>query len=1279
MNVLCSATPCPLILSTNCVFYYGANLVYTGIATNDNLTTILGKIDTAIGTLITATGTVTSVNAIGSTGILVTGGPITSSGTFVITNTAPDQTVVLTEGTGIDITGTYPSFTITNTLPDQTVILTQGSGITITGTYPSFTISAAAGTGTVTSIGTTSPITGGTITTIGTIGITQSGAASDGYLSSGDWNIFNNKQPAGNYITALTGEATASGPGSVAITLTNSAVIGKVLTGLNVVGSAIVATDTILQAFGKVQNQINSLVGGLNYQGVWNASTNTPTLVSSVGTKGYYYKVSVAGNTNLDGITDWEIGDLAIFNGTVWDQIDNTDAVSSVNGYTAAVSLVTGDVLEGAGVLPGRPSNLYYTDARARAAISLTTTGTSGASTYNSSTGVFNIPDYGSALSGYVPYTGATGAVNLGAYNLTVHNITVGAGLSNPTLANPATIVGYEAGLSLTIDENENTAIGYKALRTLDVGFGNTAVGSNSMTSAATYAEYNTAVGSDSLWRLTTGVDNTAIGYSALDDVTTGSDNVALGYHAGNGLTTGSGNIFIGRQVEATTTMTNNIIIKSGGGVKAQHDGTNWTFASAAPVFTGMASGIVKSTAGVLSIATAGTDYLTPGGIPTGISATSPIFYNSGTGVISSQAASATVEGYVTTGAQTFAGNKTLTGALTGTTATFTDYLNVGTPLSGVTGVYNFVVSSANAGIYFNRIGNPAFIRLTQDNTGGGQLRSLSTDGMLFTATDTTEWARITPSGYDIKANLLKVGSNIGGSNSRTDTVAKISYITTPHYTNAEEDLLLINGSTSSGNNYVYVGGGWGSYNAATDIFFFTAGNSVTTTGTERLRINATALTSTVPIAGTSAKFNASVAGDWNTKIINSNATNGYGLYVEGANNASTYLLGLHNGAAYKFTVAGDGALTGTSATFSGDVTIQGASDKILTVRNTANTSSSLSQVYLGNDLQVFRTVLYQTGSTYTPSGDLVADGFTLSSGGVGGVIINARDAVGTVKLMTGSTTRYTIDASGNNTWTGAGYFGGSLEVKGTLPANRTSTAVMDFSGGTTRIFGFGASGVAGGIRFFTGVGATSSQEVGTFTSGGFFKASSDGTYFTASGLYHEFRGDAADWITRTSNKNANPQGLTIEYTSATPNSTSNIFLYAADASAVRFSLYSNGGIANYSANNVNLSDENAKKDIVSMGSQWEIFKNIDFVKYKYKDQTHDDYNYGVIAQQVLKVAPHFVNTDGFGNTKMLSVYDSDIHYSAHKALQEALIRIEEQDEKIKILEDKLNILLTKL
>jgi hypothetical protein len=87
-----------------------------------------------------------------------------------------------------------------------------------------------------------------------------------------------------------------------------------------------------------------AVLGALSYQGTWNASTNTPTLASGVGTKGYYYVVDVAGSTNLDGITDWLVGDWAVFNGTVWQQIDNTDAVTSVNGYTGAVVLGYADV-----------------------------------------------------------------------------------------------------------------------------------------------------------------------------------------------------------------------------------------------------------------------------------------------------------------------------------------------------------------------------------------------------------------------------------------------------------------------------------------------------------------------------------------------------------------------------------------------------------------------------------------------------------------------------------------------------------------------------------------------------------------------------------------------------------------------------------------------------------------------------------------------------------------------------------------------------------------------
>ena len=87
-----------------------------------------------------------------------------------------------------------------------------------------------------------------------------------------------------------------------------------------------------------------SIQGGVSYQGTWNATTNTPTLTSSVGTKGYYYVVSVAGSTNLNGITSWNIGDWAIYNGTAWEKIDNTDAVTSVNGYTGTVVLNYADV-----------------------------------------------------------------------------------------------------------------------------------------------------------------------------------------------------------------------------------------------------------------------------------------------------------------------------------------------------------------------------------------------------------------------------------------------------------------------------------------------------------------------------------------------------------------------------------------------------------------------------------------------------------------------------------------------------------------------------------------------------------------------------------------------------------------------------------------------------------------------------------------------------------------------------------------------------------------------
>jgi hypothetical protein len=76
--------------------------------------------------------------------------------------------------------------------------------------------------------------------------------------------------------------------------------------------------------------------GQVNYKGTWDASANTPTLVSppAATSKGDYYVVSVAGTQF--SIT-FAVGDWIISNGTAWEKVDLTDAVSSVFGRTGAV------------------------------------------------------------------------------------------------------------------------------------------------------------------------------------------------------------------------------------------------------------------------------------------------------------------------------------------------------------------------------------------------------------------------------------------------------------------------------------------------------------------------------------------------------------------------------------------------------------------------------------------------------------------------------------------------------------------------------------------------------------------------------------------------------------------------------------------------------------------------------------------------------------------------------------------------------------------------------
>jgi cytoskeletal protein CcmA (bactofilin family) len=189
-------------------------------------------------------GTVTSVDITPGAGISATGGPITTSGSITVTNTAPDLTVVLSSGTGISATGTYPNFTIANTAPDKTVTLTQGGTTTITGTYPNFTISSADQyVGTVTSVSGTGTVSGltlsGSVTTSGSLTLGGTLTLTSGNVTTAlGYTPYNAANPNG-YISAnqsitLSGDVTGTGTTAITATLANTAVSAGSYTNANI-------------------------------------------------------------------------------------------------------------------------------------------------------------------------------------------------------------------------------------------------------------------------------------------------------------------------------------------------------------------------------------------------------------------------------------------------------------------------------------------------------------------------------------------------------------------------------------------------------------------------------------------------------------------------------------------------------------------------------------------------------------------------------------------------------------------------------------------------------------------------------------------------------------------------------------------------------------------------------------------------------------------------------------------------------------------------------------
>jgi hypothetical protein len=224
------------------------------------------------------------VNVVTSQNVVPVGATYDANGNFITLVGNGGQPI----SSGGSTTDSYVVLSASGDLPNERV-LTAGTNITLTDSGPGGTITISSTAGGVSNVATGTGLTGGPITTTGTI------------------SLANTAVTAGTY------------------------------------GTSIGIPQITVDAQGRITAASTIATTSNSYQGTWNASTNSPTLTSSVGTLGFYYVVSTAGSTNLNGITTWAIGDWAVYNGSAWQKVAasgssafSTLTVTGLTGYMYA-------------------------------------------------------------------------------------------------------------------------------------------------------------------------------------------------------------------------------------------------------------------------------------------------------------------------------------------------------------------------------------------------------------------------------------------------------------------------------------------------------------------------------------------------------------------------------------------------------------------------------------------------------------------------------------------------------------------------------------------------------------------------------------------------------------------------------------------------------------------------------------------------------------------------------------------------------------------------------